>query len=348
VKIEKIHKNFLFNINNYKKIFKSHHWEYQNEKKFNLFKIENLKNFRSNNLSKGLDDQFYSSEQTQKLFKQLLNDLSEDFVYQMLEDKNIGNIKDFFSYKNKYYSANELFHIMFTKILINHYQLSNETIICEIGPGYGSFINKLYKIHNFKSILIDLPEANYINAYFLKELYPQKKFFISCDVKNDKIPLNIFDEYDILILCPWDPLPEIVIDIFINTRSMMEMSYPTIKYYFRYINKNLKKDGIFFCNNRYYKDTVGYPVELHKYPFDDFWKILYSEKSWNQDHIHCLILKRVSKKLKDIQNEKKKLIKLMNAEIKKDERLIRRLMPNFLYFIYKNLKFHLTKLFNGR
>jgi hypothetical protein len=142
-------------------------------------------------------------------------------------------------------------------------------------------------------------------------------------------------------------LPEIGINVFINTRSMMEMNYPTIKHYFRYINKNLKKGGIFFCNNRYYKDTVGYPVELHKYPFDDFWEILYSEKSWNQDHIHCLILKRVSKKLKDIQNEKKKLIKLMKAQIKKDERLIRRLMPNFLYFIYKNLKFYLTKLLNG-
>ena len=81
---------------------------------------------------------------------------------------------------------------MFTKILINHYTLSNETIVCEIGPGYGSFINKLYKINEFKSILIDLPEANFINAYFLKELYPQKKFF-SCDIKNNKIPLNIFD-----------------------------------------------------------------------------------------------------------------------------------------------------------
>ena len=29
----------------------------------------------------------------------------------------------------------------------------------------------------------------------------------------------------------------------------------------------------------------------------------------------------------------------MKVQIKKDERLIRRLMPNYLYFIYKNLSF---------
>jgi len=348
MEIEKIHENFLFNVKNYEKKFKSQHWDYQNKNKIKLFKTENLKDFRNNDLSKGLDDQFYTLEETEELFEKLKKDLSESFVYEMLEDKNIGGVKDFFSYKNKYYSANELFHIMYSKILSDFYKLSNETVVCEIGPGYGSFINKLYKKNNFKAILIDLPEANYINSYFLNELYPQKKFFLSCDIKNKKIPSNIFNEYDILILCPWDPLPEINIDVFINTRSMMEMDYPTIKKYFEYINKNIKNDGIFFCSNRYYKDTVGYPVELHKYPFDDNWMVLYSEKSWRQDHIHCLILKRVSQELEDIKNEKKKLIKLLKIEIKKDERIVRRVTPNLIYLIYKNIKFYLIKLLNGK
>ena len=175
MEIEKIHENFLLNIKNYENNFKSQHWNYQNKSKIKLFKTENLKDFRNNDLSKGLDDQFYSTEETEKLFEKLKKDLSENFVYEMLEDKNIGSVKDFFSYKNKYYSANELFHIMYSKILSDYYKLSNETVVCEIGPGYGSFINKLYKKNNFKAILIDLPEANYINSYFLNELYPQKK-----------------------------------------------------------------------------------------------------------------------------------------------------------------------------
>ncbi len=348
MELKKIHKNFLFNLENYNKSFKSQHWNYQNKKKFNLFKIENLTNFRNNNLSTGLDDQFYSPEETKNLFSSLVAELSDQFVYEMLEEKNIGNVKDFFMFKNKYYSANDLFHIMYSKLLKDHFMVKEDTIICEIGPGYGSFINKLYKKNNFKTILIDLPEANYINSYFLSSLYPNKNFFLSCDIKNQIIPSNIFEKYDVLILCPWDPLPNLGIDVFINTRSMMEMDYSTIDKYFEYIKKNIKEDGIFFCSNRYYKDTVGYPVEIYKYPFDENWKILYSEKSWKQEHVHCLILKRSQEKLDDIKIEKKKLLELSKIQRKKDSRLIRRIMPNLLYTLYKYLKFYLFKIFNDK
>ena len=34
-----------------------------------------------------------------KLFRQLLNNLSEEFVYEILEIKNIGNVKNFFLIK---------------------------------------------------------------------------------------------------------------------------------------------------------------------------------------------------------------------------------------------------------
>ncbi|MDC3038901.1 putative sugar O-methyltransferase [Candidatus Pelagibacter sp.] len=345
---EKIHENFLFNIKNYDKIYKSQHWEYQNKKKVDLFKIDNLINFRNNNLSMGLDDQFYSDVETKNLFYSLISELSEKFVYEMLEDKNIGNVKKFFIFKDKYYSANDLFHIMYSKLLNDYFKFEEKTLICEIGPGYGSFINKLYKKNNFKTILIDLPEANYINSYFLNSLYPNKNIFFSCDIKNEMIPPNIFEKYDILILCPWDPLPKIKVDVFINTRSMMEMDYSTISKYFKYIKDNIKDNGIFFCSNRYYKDTVGYPVEFYKYPFDENWKTLYSEKSWKQEHIHCLILQRSKEKRNDIKIEKKKLYELGKIQMKKDTRLIRRITPNFLYFIYKNLKFHLTKIFNAK
>ena len=39
---------------------------------------------------------------------------------------------------------------------------------------------------------------------------------------------------------------------------------------------------------------------------------------------------------------------IYKIQMKKDTRLIRRITPNFLYFIYKNLKFHITKIFNAK
>ena len=45
----------------------------------------------------------------------------------------------------------------------------DKSIICEIGPGYGSFASKLIKKFNSKVILIDLPESNFLSAYYLKK-----------------------------------------------------------------------------------------------------------------------------------------------------------------------------------
>ena len=64
------------------------------------------------------------------------------------------------------------------------------------------------------------------------------------------------------------------------------MNKESINYYFKYIQKSLVKNGYFLCINRYYKDTVGYPIELHNYPFDKNWSVIISEASWFQDHVH--------------------------------------------------------------
>ena len=105
------------------------------------------------------------------------------------------------------------------------------------------------------------------------------------------------------------------------------------------IQRNIKIDGCFLNINRYYKDTVGYPVELCRYPYDKKWKVIFSKKSWQQDHLHLLITKRINKESDSIHKELEKIKKITNKLIKKDPRLIRRLLPNFIYKIYKQIKF---------
>ena len=41
---------------------------------------------------------------------------------------------------------------------------------------------------------------------------------------------------------------------------MMEMTYKSIKEYFKLINNNIASNGYFLCVNRYYKDLVGQVV----------------------------------------------------------------------------------------
>ena len=201
----------------------------------------------------------------------------EKICNKIIRKKNIGNPKKFYRYKNFYYTAHELFLIKFLKELDSNINLNKAKVICEIGPGYGALVSKILKKTKAKIILIDLPEANFLSHYFLSTLFPKKKIFVSKDFQTTKLNKKNLNRFDIFILNPWDEFPNLKIDLFINTRSMMEMNYPTINKYFLLIKKRIKKGGHFLCVNRYYKDTVGYPIEFIKYPFDKFWKIIISK-----------------------------------------------------------------------
>ena len=91
---------------------------------------------------------------------------------------------------------------------------------------------------------------------------------------------------------------------------MMEMNFKVIRSYFNLIHNHIAENGFFFNVNRYFKDTVGHPIELHNYPYDDFWKVILSAPSWNQNHIHQLITQRSKKKDISIKNEIKNINKL--------------------------------------
>ena len=68
-----------------------------------------------------------------------------------------------------------------------------------------------------------------------------------------------------------------------------------------------------------------------------------SEKSWNQDHIHFLFLKRTQNKQGNIEDELKKIEIITHEKKKEDKRIIRRIMPDFLYKFYKKIKFSILK-----
>jgi len=297
-------KFFYGNKNNKNQL--SAHWELFNLKEFTA---DNLVNFRNKGkLSRGLDDQ--TDNFLFKIFAEIVNQTSELYVLNNLPKKNIGNCNTLIPYKDALIDYNKLIHIYWfweidNKILKNT-KINN---ICEIGGGFGSFIELFIKNYDTKTFLIDLPEANLMSTYYLKESFPQKKFYLFDDYqKNEFLSKSDFDKSDIIILPPNCNIDKkIKIDFFINTRSMMEMNFDTIKSYFDFIHQYIIQDGYFLNINRYEKN-IAEPIRISKYPYDKNWKVLISEPSFNQTNKHFLLTQRSFKKdEKNIFEELKKI-----------------------------------------
>jgi putative sugar O-methyltransferase len=292
-------KYFYSNQNNANQ--KSIHWQSYFLEEVTL---DNLINFRKGYINKfdgklsvGLDDQ--NDTFTFKLYSEIINQTSESYILNNLLQKNIGNSDVLIPFKDVFMDYNKLIQIYWFWIIENKI-LKNIKInnICEIGGGFGSFSELFIKNYNTKTFLIDLPEANLMSAYYLKELFPQKKFYLFDDYKkNEILSKSDFDENDIIILPPNCNIDKkIKIDFFINTRSMMEMNLDVIKLYFDFIHQYLTDDGYFLNINRYEKTSVGYPIRISEYPYDTNWKVLISEPSFNQNWIHFLLTQRSFKK----------------------------------------------------
>lgn len=286
-------KYFYTNKNNIDQ--KSKHWERYNLKEFTL---DNLINFRNDGkLSGGLDDQ--NDTFAFKLYHEIINKTSESYILNNLPKKNIGKSNVLMPYKDVFIDYNKLIHIYWFWIIENKILKNNKiNNICEIGGGFGSFSELFIKNYNTKTFLIDLPEANLMSTYYLKELFPQKKFYLFDDYKKNEFLSKLdFDRNDIIILPPNCNIDKkIKVDFFINTRSMMEMNFDVIKSYFDFIHQYLIDGGYFLNINRYEKASVGYPIRISEYPYDINWKVIISEPSFNQNWIHFLLTQRSFKK----------------------------------------------------
>ena len=336
--LQKIQSNFEKSRDNYDSISKSRYWKKSINDKIKLFNIKNLEKFRSNNLSKNIDDFYINQKGVYKIYDELEKDCGKSFINKFLSSKNIGKAKKIIKLNNKIITASDLFHIKYIFDLNNSIRLEKINTICEIGQGFGLLASKLLKIKNYKIILIDLPESNYITIYYLKKLFPRKKIFMDIDMPNKKLTKKMLKHGDIFVITPWIDIKNIKIDLFINSRSMMEMNTRSILNYFNLIHTKIKKFGYFLCINRYYKDLVGYPIEFHRYPFNDNWKTIISKSSWIQPHIHFLLVQNVNYKISDIKKTLVEIKKEYLRQVKFDGSFIRRILPVELYRFYKIFK----------
>ena len=311
-----IEKAIKTSFKRYKLNYKSKHWERYNLRN-NLYKKLYLPNFRSNSLSSGLDDQ--NSDLNIKKTYLKLKKIGEKFIIKNLFEKNIGGLKNFIIFKRKILDFGQLFFIYWLFLLKKNVKKIN--FICEIGSGYGGFAEKIIKNYpKAKYLIIDLPEANFLSSYFLSKHFPSKKILLAYEKNREVIYKSDFDKHDIIIIPPWFKVEGVKFDLFINTRSMMEMDKDVIFKYFEFIQNNISEKGYFFNVNRYFKNTVKKPLKLIDYPYDNNWNTLISQPSFQQKHIRILLTQRCKNPKKSIQKELKMLKKITEKYFLKEKR----------------------------
>lgn len=278
----------------YEGIQKSKHWKKYNARR-HLYTLANLENFRNNQLSEGLDPTF-TPEIQKEIYDQLVSEVGDRYVHRNLTAKNIGNGRNNFIQNGLVVDGGQNYEINWLHDLEESVFVENKvSIVCEIGGGYGSFAQKIRSRLGCKIILIDLPEANILSSYYLSKYFPEASFLLCDEIEDKIISRDSIEKYDFIIIPPWYKLADdIVIDMFINTRSMMEMNIGVIKRYFSLIQSHAK-EGTFFLNlNRYEKISVGYPIQLSKYPYDQMWDVVLSKSAWRQKSHHFLLTRRTS------------------------------------------------------
>lgn len=328
-------KNML-NINNSEKLinsyetskkflekYESKHWKNLNQSKRDLFfdsidvNLMHLHKFRSDKfLSKGLDDAV-ETQFIPEIFFQLAQKNSAEKCLSYLQDVNVGESNHCLHIFNKYMDYHELFLVDYVCVLDKHVlgDISNP-VICEIGGGYGSLARMIASKNNCKYILIDLPEANLLSSYYLDQHFASqgKRILFFSDLNKDSLSKDDIAEYDFIIIPPnINFANDLKVDLFINTRSMMEMNFSTIEKYFSLIHTNIHSDGFFLNINRYIKRTVGENIMISRYPYDEKWKVRVSEKAFMQEHIHLLLTQRNCNDHSDIKSE----LALLEIEAKK-------------------------------
>lgn len=300
-------KNYELQIRDYKQSSKSKIWSQITSNSFKDIDTKKLSYFFSNNLSDGIDNsRLIDKEIVKKNFLSLYEKYNKDEILKLFVDdnKNIGNSSKHYSYEKKIISYSDIFHVNFYYEIEKYISKKKNTIL-EIGGGYGGLARMICNNKNCTYILIDLPETNLISSYYLTSHFPNKKFLLYEEYKNNKEIK--FENYDFVILPPWVLTKNIKLDFCINLRSMMEMNTDSINEYFKYIQDNLVDDGYFLNVNRYFTDANDYNFYFYKFPYNKNWNVIKSETSWLQNRLHLLLTRKSKVALNDMDNLLKKL-----------------------------------------
>lgn len=172
--------------------------------------------------------------------------------------------------------------------------------VAEIGGGFGGMLYYLMKTNpNVHSINFDLPEVLMISQYYLMMSFPEKKFLLYDDAR-DKTSISQKDvrSYDVILLPNFclPRLDDLSVDVFANTHSLSEMSYPTVEEYVKQISRVTKK--YFYHENSEVAQEIGYKFKetiSSRFPVPpELFRLEYKTKAiWNEPRYQEFLYRRL-------------------------------------------------------
>ena len=286
----------------------SDHWLPYMRRKLDHFKNQkSWDNFRNNEISSALDNSNVTmvenkhaySDKIKNIYSRIENQILPEYL-PYLEENPIGN-PFFVEIEGIRVSKSTLEYMLMLTHLTPY--LEKCLTIVDIGGGYGGLSGMIKQAFpNIKCIILDLPGANAIQMYYLSKVFPNRKILTCIDLKIQNKPLHKISDFDFAILpgnCIQLLKPD-SIDMYINTRSMMEMNHDIISFYFKNIKRTLRSKGYFYCLNRYEKFSI-----LKYYPFGKRWNVALTSK-WpafiDSNPHHELILVKIDQNNPEINN----------------------------------------------
>ena len=217
----------------YKDLLDSH--KFNDFKKFEKF----INNFGHSKKYTGLTykiliPRFFNFFRNQYIKKNMLDNQFKKWNF-FTNNKNIkelntpkyGNHHGGYIQNSTFVTHTSFYHEIYGSILANFLHDKSNPIIAEIGGGFGSLTRIIMLDQKIKYFIIDLPETIALSTFFLNQNFPEKKILTYNNIKNNKLIVDDIANYDIIMIPPWVNFENIKIDLFINTRSMMEMNFDT-------------------------------------------------------------------------------------------------------------------------
>jgi putative sugar O-methyltransferase len=229
--------------------------------------------FRSNVVSEGLDNAnvpAHARARVERRCVELLARLEPRIpteLHHYFEESDVGRPQSF-EIRGRRVSQSSLEYTYMLWRLAPLLRERPDARVVEIGGGFGGLARVLKsEFPGLRYTIFDLPEANAIQTWFLGRSFPRARFRYLADVPAAG-PLELDGSDFLLLPGPLAArLPDGRVDLFVNTRSMMEMDVATVAFYFEQLQRAVRPDGAFYCVNRHEKYT-----RLKDYPFDARWR----------------------------------------------------------------------------
>ncbi len=166
----------------------------------------------------------------------------------------VGVEKDFHSWTGRLPNDLVLMSYYYNNLLCGLLPAANISTVLEIGGGSGNLASLLmHQRPGIRLILVDLPETIEVAFAYLAHLFPDRKIVLPNEV-GETFP----DTFDVLFLTPDQTsiIPNLAVDLAVNTDSFQEMTQGQIGQYFELIERCTHTGSWILIKNRVEKVPV--------------------------------------------------------------------------------------------